>query len=114
MSRLVKAKQMTKLHVLAAVEPTGGITPEEAVKQAELIPEKTTRRVVIEDYIPAFEAIVRKGYTQAEAAEKLVAMGCPFKAGSIPIRFRELMRERDGSDRQQHRKRRNLTERAPS
>lgn len=86
-------KKMTKLNVIAAVEPTNGINPKRALEEAMKIPEKPITRVFIADYMPALEALMAKGYTQAESAEILVSLGCPFKPAAIVIRYRELKRQ---------------------
>ena len=89
-------KKMTKFNVIAAVEPTNGINPRRALEEAIKVPEKMITRVTIADYMPAFEALMAKGYTQEESSELLVSLGCPFKPSAITVRYRELKRTRGG------------------
>lgn len=84
--------EMTKQHVVAAVEPTTGITPRAALDLAHAAPPPHRTRVYIEDYIPALDALVASGYTQKGAADYLVSIGVPFGSASMLTRFREFRR----------------------
>jgi hypothetical protein len=83
---------MTKMHVVAAVEPTSGASPAELMRMAALAPAAERTRVVIADYLPAFLALKEKGYTNEAAAAMMVEMGCPFTPLSIVQRYRESRR----------------------
>lgn len=71
-------KKMFRQNAIIAVERTDGLTPESALLLAEEQQEEDKVRVFAADYIPAIDALLRKGYSVQAASQKLVELGVPF------------------------------------
>jgi hypothetical protein len=72
-----------KMMVLAAVEDTEGLSPQDALRLAEDAPPPDVTRIYAKDYVPALQSLIDKGYSITKGSEKLVEMGCPFSPDAI-------------------------------
>lgn len=79
--------QMTKQWVIAAIEQTGGKTPDEILKIAKATDHAKSFLVRSGDYVPAMRELVEKGYSIRVACKMIISMGCPFAEGTLQTEF---------------------------
>lgn len=78
---------LIKQTVLSAIEQTNGTSPKDVLAKARELPPAKDTRVFVRDYVPAMEALVKKGYPIRESARLLVDLGCPFAPGTLALAF---------------------------
>lgn len=59
------------------------LEPDAALAAAQAIEPQVRRRRTADDYIPAMDVLMGKGYSMLAAAEHLVDLGAPYEAVSL-------------------------------